>query len=102
MLVKRADTVNNGELLKTLIYAPGPGYMAPGAQFFGWAATPDYSADPDGQMTIRDVRDSMYQRLLANNSFNDLDTLNLFPVLLRHHKVYYRTPPPPQSGGRCR
>ena len=96
MLVKRADTVNNGEFLKTLISAPGPGYMAPGVQFFGWAATPDYSADPDGQMTIRDVRDSVYKKLLADNSFNDLDTLKLFPVLLRNYKVYYRTPATPK------
>ena len=96
MLVKRADTVNNGEFLKTLIYAPGPGYLCPGVQFFGWATTPDYSADPDGQMTIRDVRDSVYKRLLADNSFNDLDTLKLFSVLLRNHKVYYRTPRHPK------
>ena len=96
MLVKRADTVNNGELLKTLIYAPGPGYLCPGVHFFGWADTPDYSADPDNQMTIHDVRDSVYKKLLADNSFNDLDTLKFFPVLLRNHKVYYRTPRHPK------
>jgi uncharacterized protein (TIGR02145 family)/uncharacterized repeat protein (TIGR02543 family) len=96
MLVKRADTVNNGDNLKTLIYASGPGYMYPGVQFFGWAGTPDYTTDPDEQMTIHDVRDSVYQRLLAENSYNDLDTVKFFPVLLRNHKVYYRTPRHPK------
>ena len=96
MLVKRSDTVNNGELLKTLIYAPGPGYMAPGVGFFGWAGTPDYTTDPDEQMTIHEVRDSVYQRLLIDNSYNDLDTVKFFPVLLRNHKVYYRTPRHPK------
>ena len=96
MLVKRADTVGNGEFLKTLIYATGPGYMYPGVSFFGWSGTPDYTADPDDQMTIRDVRDSVYQRLLAENSFSDLDTVKFFPVLLCNHKVYYRTPRHPK------
>lgn len=91
MLVKRADTVNSGDNLKTLIYAPGPGYMYPGVGFFGWAGTPDYTTDPDEQMTIHDVRDSVYQRLLAENSFSDLDTLKFFPVLLCNHNVYYRS-----------
>ena len=91
MLVKRADTVNSDDNLKTLIYAPGPGYMYPGVGFFGWAGTPDYTTDPDEQMTIHDVRDSVYQRLLAENSFSDLDTLKFFPVLLCNHNVYYRS-----------
>ena len=92
MLVKRADTIGNGELLKTLIYAPGPGYLCPGVRFFGWSCRPDYSADLTNRMTINDVRDSVYHRLLdTENTFNDLDTLKFFPIRLRNHNVCYRS-----------
>ncbi|MBR5919728.1 MAG: InlB B-repeat-containing protein, partial [Bacteroidales bacterium] len=91
-LVRRGDTVNNGEILESLIYPPGPGYLRPGVRFFGWSGRPDYSAELEDRMTIDIVRDSVYRRLLDTaDKFNDLDTLKFFAVRLRTHNVYYRS-----------
>ena len=91
-LVRRGDTVDNGEILESLIYPPGPGYLHPGVRFFGWSGRPDYSAELEDRMTIDIVRDSVYRRLLDTaDKFNDLDTLKFFSVRLRTHNVYYRS-----------
>jgi uncharacterized repeat protein (TIGR02543 family) len=94
--VKKSDTA---EELETILYDPGVGGLGEREIFRGWAfqkdfeiskVTKPYDADtnPDGGMTIEDIRDWVKTQQSDINE-NPMRVVDFYAVILKHYSVTY-------------
>ena len=92
MYVKNKDTLDD---LNTIIYDPGVGELTGREMFRGWTFNPDYTSDdadshydpetdPDGLMTIDDIRVWAEGKTITEN-----ETVNIYAMIFTHFAVSY-------------